>query len=767
MSSLIKYNFILFLTILQTFFFVKFSSCAVVKMDFVELIQRSNVIFTGTVEKKESRWNDKKNLIVTDYSFNVTEVLYGQADKTLKLTFAGGQLEEEGQSVSDVPEFNVGDEVVLMLELEDVSTFSPITGMYQGKYSSIYLPSYGTTMAFDGDNLLVKDQKNEGMSFTDFVLKVKKTIPMAKAMPLPKKKLSTDASKYIIKDLPSQRYAPLPSLNIDNERSESKSLPKEDDTRNSPPISPISSMQNSQEIDTLPNEGADRWAYTHRAKTVPIVFNQLSETGQLGSHDQYQMAYWNKYSNIFQVYTNDPYDTWAWKNNRYDIAGFVDNQTMIDQFGEGWGSSTLAICWKRWDSTGFSIEADIALNPAFSWTTDDYATYSNSNLHNVDRTLLHEIGHSWGLDHQWYALSVMNYTPHKYRAYTVLYGDDTMAVRDAFSGQKVTVNDLGVSLFYSNGYQNYDDAEVNSQVVTQGASLTVSNVILENSGTNTISTPKINWYLVPSINSWSNSNYLTQTTYSSLDADKFFNTSRTISIPTSTMPGKYYLGAYIANSEDTIDNNDSSWLDKLITVVVRSPTTISATDGTYTDKVSISWSSVTGATSYILYRCTDSSTSNCSTIAYPTTTSYNDTGATSGTTYYYRVKAVASTGSSDYGIYNTGYIALSIPQAPSSISVSDGNYNDKIMVNWSSATTSTIYNLYRCTSVSTSSCIQIYSGNANSYYDYSVKKGIVYFYRIKACNSAGCSSLSSNYDTGYLRQINIAPIVKLLLLNGQ
>jgi hypothetical protein len=72
------------------------------------------------------------------------------------------------------------------------------------------------------------------------------------------------------------------------------------------------------------------------------------------------------------------------------------------------------------------------------------------------------------------------------------------------------------------------------------------------------------------------------------------------------------------------------------------PTNVSATDGTYTDKVRITWDDVTGEDSYDLYRCLTTSTDSCSLINSPMTnsTSYDDNGASAdGTVYYYRIRA--------------------------------------------------------------------------------------------------------------------------------
>ncbi len=546
-------------------------SADVVQMAREEVIQRSSLIITGQVLEKTARWNDKGNMIVTDYVVGIDEVLFGShKGLTIKLTFAGGQLPEEGQSVSDVPSFEIGQVVLLMLETNAGPQFSPVTGMYQGKYTAVQMQGQSKMVAFDGLDRAVSDRNGEVVSFEDFTAMIKQEIPIAKSRPLPDRSVPKELLPFVIKDLPALNYVP-------NSTSPGSSalppLPR--------PTSDATPDLNGEELDKAPfkgkedplgsgNQAPQEWSYSHRAKNVPVVFNPwpASFPESIRFYDQYAMSYWNNYANIFQVIA--PTGSWAWNNNRYDMAGFPDNQTMINQFGAGWGSNTLAICWLRWDATDFSIEADIAVNPAFSWTTSNFAAYYNTNVHFLPQTLTHEIGHSWGLEHQFNALSTMNYFPHKFRSYDHLFMDDVLGVRAAFPAQAVARTDLGIALFRATGFQSVTDSTISSQNVLPGDSVTISNIVIENSGTTTIS-PSLDWYLVPTIGSWSGAYYVGPTTHASLASGNWFLTSRSLTIPTGIPAGTYYFAAFVSTATDSIGNNNSCWLDRSISLTLPQP----------------------------------------------------------------------------------------------------------------------------------------------------------------------------------------------------
>ncbi len=71
------------------------------------------------------------------------------------------------------------------------------------------------------------------------------------------------------------------------------------------------------------------------------------------------------------------------------------------------------------------------------------------------------------------------------------------------------------------------------------------------------------------------------------------------------------------------------------------PTNLTASDGTYWDKVAVNWDSVTGATSYLVYRNLSDDPSSAALVATAATTEYDDAAATNWpeTPLYYWVKA--------------------------------------------------------------------------------------------------------------------------------
>ena len=90
-------------------------------------------------------------------------------------------------------------------------------------------------------------------------------------------------------------------------------------------------------------------------------------------------------------------------------------------------------------------------------------------------------------------------------------------------------------------------------------------------------------------------------------------------------------------------------------------------------QVSLTWSAVTGAASYRLYRSTSAGTFNYTTsVASTTATSFTDTGLTNNTTYYYVVRAASANASISNATSNVVTVTPFIDtQAPTTVTVTN------------------------------------------------------------------------------------------------
>ena len=91
-----------------------------------------------------------------------------------------------------------------------------------------------------------------------------------------------------------------------------------------------------------------------------------------------------------------------------------------------------------------------------------------------------------------------------------------------------------------------------------------------------------------------------------------------------------------------------------LATTLSAPQPVGATQGTYSDKVLVSWATVNGATSYSVYRATSESGGKTR-IASSASSPYVDMSVAAGTHYYYFVTAVNSDGESSYSAAAEGW----------------------------------------------------------------------------------------------------------------
>ncbi|OGN80354.1 MAG: hypothetical protein A2X26_08530 [Chloroflexi bacterium GWC2_49_37] len=176
---------------------------------------------------------------------------------------------------------------------------------------------------------------------------------------------------------------------------------------------------------------------------------------------------------------------------------------------------------------------------------------------------------------------------------------------------------------------------------------------------------------------------------------------------------------------------------------IQIPTNLQASDGTFTDKVQLSWTASSGATSYNVYRATSTSGTK-SLLGSPVTTTFADSTATPGVSYVYWVRGCNGATCSGYSAYNSGWRNLS---APTNLLASDGTYTDKVRVSWTASSGATSYKVIRSTSAAGAKTL-LGSPSGTALGDTTAIPGVTYYYFVKACRGTRCSVYSA-YNTGW------------------
>jgi fibronectin type 3 domain-containing protein len=215
---------------------------------------------------------------------------------------------------------------------------------------------------------------------------------------------------------------------------------------------------------------------------------------------------------------------------------------------------------------------------------------------------------------------------------------------------------------------------------------------------------------------------------------------------TSAANGSHTLTAVV---HDKADNTFSA----VSTVTVQNGTATAPsapslnTPASSNGSVSLSWlptgDGSSAITSYKLYRGTSSGNESLLT-SLGNVTSYTDSSATAGSTYYYQVSALNSIGEGTRSSEKSISLA-SAPSAPALNAPVPGN--GSAALSWSAPSSDggsavTGYKVYRATTSGAETLLSTL-GNISSYTDSGLNNGSTYFYQVSAINSIGEGSKSA------------------------
>ena len=250
--------------------------------------------------------------------------------------------------------------------------------------------------------------------------------------------------------------------------------------------------------------------------------------------------------------------------------------------------------------------------------------------------------------------------------------------------------------------------------------------------------PKVTWNSVSGADKY----YVYRATSSNGSYSFLGSTYNTHYTNTGAVAGKTYY--YKVKAVDVNNEYANSALSDrcYMTCDLAKPTSVKVTNDSSSGKPRVTWLGVEGADKYYVYRATSSSGEY--TYMYSTTnTSYTNTSAVAGKTYYYKVMAVdANNKYANSALSDRTYITCDLA-SPKNVKITLSNNKPK--VTWSKVDGATSYAIYR--KVGTNGTYsKYYTTSYTSFTNSGATKGTKYYYKVVAIcgsNSYGNSAYSS------------------------
>lgn len=294
------------------------------------------------------------------------------------------------------------------------------------------------------------------------------------------------------------------------------------------------------------------------------------------SINDYSMWVWNHFMDVYRFVDDD--GSYG-HNSENEFGGYPSSSQLNNIYGYMWGSSTLAVTLSySYGGCTEIIEADVFWNPAYSWTSDANFALDNSGVVLQRPVTMHELGHTWGNQRGTYAetydydvATVMQpYYSNVVEDGWGIHVNDAYLLRRIYDDQAsiLGVQDVGVESYY--GGNGLNNAWTNATTYTPGSSITLNNVLVENNSYAALPDVRVRFFLSTNRTISTGDRQMGgYWSWSSFCGECSNVGDYTMSIPSDTPPGTYYVGAIVSINgfgSDGFTQNNATSFHKAITV---------------------------------------------------------------------------------------------------------------------------------------------------------------------------------------------------------
>ena len=152
-----------------------------------------------------------------------------------------------------------------------------------------------------------------------------------------------------------------------------------------------------------------------------------------------------------------------------------------------------------------------------------------------------------------------------------------------------------------------------------------------------------------------------------------------------------------------------------------------------TGKPVISWSRVSGAAQYEVYRSTSGADGTYGRLCTTANLSYTDTSAATGRTYYYRVRAINGSQTGSFSSAKSIRVSAASALAAPSMTLSTDSSTGKPVIRWSKVSGATQYEIFKSETGAAGSYYRIRrTSSTAAYVDSAAQTGKTYYYVVRA-----------------------------------